>query len=90
MLKSYDNNLGYRKFTTIMTLLSYSSKYNSYKLDTYQDTCVKQLMVPQTKGRRELLEESLDNNENSVKTNVSGTFSRFYALLYLNKSAKCC
>lgn len=36
----------------IMTLLTYSPVREDYKLDTYQDTCVKQLMIVETKGER--------------------------------------
>lgn len=38
-----------KKYSTIMTLLTYSPVRRDYKLDTYQDTCVKQLMVSGTK-----------------------------------------
>lgn len=37
------------KYSTIMTLLTYSPGRHDYKLDTYQDTCVKQLMAVETK-----------------------------------------
>lgn len=41
----------YEKNTAqIMTLLTYSPVLEDYKLDTYQDTCVKQLMIVETKG----------------------------------------
>lgn len=34
-----------------MTLLTYSPGLRDYKLDTYQDTCVKQLMILETKAQ---------------------------------------
>lgn len=40
------------KSGAIMTLLSYCSDMSNYKLDKDRDTCIKQLMMVETKGAR--------------------------------------
>lgn len=54
-----------------MTALSYGPEEENYKLDTYQDTCARQLMIVKTK------DESERNNERSRKNKCQRHLQRF-------------